>query len=270
MKKPARSTALVMTGISIIGLTTSCQTKKSVTPKNVTTAVHSKGGGWIALKWMESPAKAAKGDQKMEGPHFIRLLGHDKKDDPESLEKRKRQIREGDLIAFRMKPTESTRSILSGNIQKIPYSLFRYGHLVIIVRDPEDPESGRLKLLSIYMGSHAETNDGLEYLDDKNWDLFRIDDEHAHQLDKKRLREFVTVALERACKKTSYDMPGAFGLWTNDFKPESREEIPDVYTCTTLVSAALHYSGVKLHDTRRRGYLDILTPFQVVASAGRN
>lgn len=110
----------------------------------------------------------------------------------------------------------------------------------------------------------VNTDSGLEYLKDKNWTVFRPE-----KVNRTKLREFVKIAREKGnTKKKAYDYSGAFGLKNASDKPDTQDEISSEYTCCTLITAALYYSGYELHCTKRSGVLDIVTPKQVVTSWG--
>lgn len=71
-----------------------------------------------------------------------------------------------------------------------------------------------------------------------------------------------------ANEKSSYSYIATLGLTNGNTTPQSTSEFEDKYTCTTLVIAAPHHSGLQLHTPRRNGFLDIITPRQVVDSWG--
>ena len=83
-------------------------------------------------------------------------------------------IRPGDVIAFHMSHREAWTWLQKGSIQKLPYELFRYGHIALIVPDPEKSlDSSDSRLLQIAMNQAANTTDSLEYLNNKSWHVFR-------------------------------------------------------------------------------------------------
>lgn len=167
----------------------------------------------------------------------------------------------GDVVAFYMGKNETNDYLKKGKIQKLPYNMFRYGHVALIVGESQGEG---LKLLQVAMKQKVNRDEGLEYLRDKNWKIFR-----PKYVNQELLREFVEVASERGNSESeAYDYSGAFGVKNASDKPESIEQISDEYTCCTLVTSALYYAGYELHSTRRGGVLDIVTPRQVVESWG--
>ena len=98
--------------------------------------------------------------------------------------------------------------------------------------------------------------------DDVDWETMLADHE--------RLREFVTTVTVKASNpKKAYDYSGILGLHNRSATPESPGEIAHEYTCTTLVQAALHYAGKPTCSIHRSGFLDIVTPAQIIRSGRR-
>ena len=92
------------------------------TPKNE--------GGWFALRWMEKPSpngpsKLASEDDIAE---FALVDSFDHQAGEAVFAKTRDQLREGDVIAYRMGAAEARKKILSGNIASIGYRMFKYGH----------------------------------------------------------------------------------------------------------------------------------------------
>lgn len=171
------------------------------------------------------------------------------------------QIQVGDVIAFHMSHPEARAHLKKGNIQKIPYELFAYGHLALAVDQGDGP-----RLLQLAMKQAANIDDGFEYLDDKTWILFRP----TRELDQASLKTFVTIALKNASDpKKAYDYSGALGLVNVSTKPTTPEQISSEYTCVTLIQSALHYAGHPTKSIHRRGILDIVTPAQLIHSAAQ-
>ncbi|MDB4600648.1 DCC1-like thiol-disulfide oxidoreductase family protein, partial [Akkermansiaceae bacterium] len=73
-------------------------------------------------------------------------------------------LQNGDIVAFHMTKKEAMAYLKKGKIQKLPYQLFDYGHLALVVES-----NGEKKLLQLAMKQAANIDDGLEYLDDKKW-----------------------------------------------------------------------------------------------------
>jgi len=171
----------------------------------------------------------------------------------------KERIQVGDVVAFHMSKEESLAHLKKGNIQKIPYRMFTFGHLALVVE-----QDGEKKLLQLAMKQAANTDDGLEYLDDKDWIAYRPTSE----IDEERLQEFVTQALVNLSDpKKAYDYTGALGLHNRTTTPDTADEIASEYTCVTLIQSALHYAGHPTRSIHRNGYLEIVTPAQLIHSA---
>jgi predicted DCC family thiol-disulfide oxidoreductase YuxK len=167
-------------------------------------------------------------------------------------------IQTGDVIAFHMPRKEAWAHLKKGKIQKIPYQLFDYGHLALVVDHPDEP-----RLLQLAMKQAANIDSGLDYLDDKQWTVFRPTTE----IDKDRLKEFVEVSLSRLDDpKEAYDFSGVIGFHNRTTTPDKPEEIAKEYTCVTLIQAALHYAGHRTRSIHRKGFLDIVTPAQFIES----
>lgn len=173
-------------------------------------------------------------------------------------------ICEGDVIAFTMSHRQALSHLREGAIQKIPYELFRYGHLALVVENPE--RRGELRLLQVAMKQAVNTDEGLDYLSDKTWEVHRPP---SGSVDGKRLGNFVqTVTKNASDPRTAYDYTSISGWRNAPWQPEEEDEIGDCFSCATLVISALHYSGFELDAVHRGGRLDLVTPRQVVESRG--
>jgi hypothetical protein len=178
-----------------------------------------------------------------------------------------RQLRPGDVVTFHMSHDEAWAFLRKGTIQKLPYDLMRYGHLALVVPDPAKTRPSQdYRLLQIAMKQAVNAKDGLDYLNDKSFHVFRPP---AGSVDVAKLHEFSRRAVESAGdKKKAYDYSGALGVVNAPWQPDCVEDIGREYTCSTLVVAGLHYSGFKLDAVHRRGRFDVVTPRQVVESRG--
>ncbi len=171
----------------------------------------------------------------------------------------KLEIQTGDVIAFHMSHRDAGSYLKKGKIQKIPYELFSYGHLALVV-----DQGGGPRLLQLAMKQAANIDDGYAYLDDKDWILYRP----TNPINKERLSTFVAHALTKVSDpKKTYDYSGALGFKNVSITPESPEDIANEYTCVTIVQAALHYAGHPTKSIHRGGILDIVTPAQLIHSA---
>jgi hypothetical protein len=173
-------------------------------------------------------------------------------------------IRPGDVVAFHMSHREAWSHLRRGGIQKIPYELFRYGHIALVVPNPQKPAGNKdLRLLQLAMKQAANTSDGLEYLKDKHWIVFRP----PGVVHEKRLHEFTCrVIVSAGDAKRAYDYLGVLGIRNAPAKPQTLEDIGSKYSCATLVVAGLCYAGCDLRAIHRGGWFDIVTPAQVVKS----
>lgn len=174
------------------------------------------------------------------------------------------KIRQGDVIAFQMSHAEAWSHLRRGGIQKLPYDVLRYGHMALVVPDPQQAQvSSDLRLLQLAMKQAANADSTTDYLKGKHWVVFRAEDD----LDRVKLHEFSRRVLVTAGDpKNAYDYGAVFGIRNKPYAPKSVSEIGDKFTCVTLVVAGLHYSGCPLNAVHRNGWFDIVTPRQVVES----
>lgn len=194
------------------------------------------------------------------------LLSYNKAD-AETFDSTLARLQAGDVIGLVMTHRDAWQHLCRWQIQKIPYELFSYGHVAIVVPNPVGPaDNSDLRLLSIAIRQPVHTEHKLETLRDQSWFAFRPP---AGSIDIERLHEFARVASERAADpRKAYDYTGAFGLWNVNCHPTTAGEIADEYTCATLIVAALNYSGYRLDAIHRRGLLDMVAPGQVITSCG--
>lgn len=222
--------------------------------------------GLHMLRWAEKPA--SNGVSQLADPkdrtQFDLVTSFDLAS-PENFSDRKAKLREGDLVAYWMKNNEARCAIVTGNANSIGYRLFKYGHLAIVVKDPEN--KNKLRLFSSQSFKGVNIREDIDTLKDHNWSSYRLD--QWHRVDKKRLYEFVELAQARAGNWAGYDFSGMFALWNSNMKPSHSHEIGRDYICSTVVVAALYYSGLELDAVQRNGLLDLVSPKQVVTSKGR-
>ena len=180
------------------------------------------------------------------------------------------QIKTGDVIAFYMSHQQARNHLKRGRIQKIPYELCRYGHLSVVVPDPNialhQQTQRDAKLLQVAMKQAITASDDLDHLRDQSWIVHRPP---VGSIDSSRLHSFAEiVTVKGSSSDKAYDYAAALGFWNGQFNPVTPEQINDQYTCCTLIVAALHYSGYQLHCARRNGIFDVITPRQVIDSWG--
>ena len=228
-------------------------------------------GGWYALRWMEKPAstRTAMPDEgesaAQDQTRFVQIASHDPRDDATTLTTTLGQLQEGDVIAYRLGAWEARMKLLTGDVGKIGYRLFKYGHLAVLVRDPDDGNTLRVFSSERFRG--ANTRFGLDSLAGQHFDVYRL--EHAERIDRKRLNDFVRIALQKSGNVFGYDFSGVFGLWNSRLTPNRPDEVGSSYICSTVVATALYYAGVDLDVSARHGVLDLVTPLQVVEAKGR-
>ncbi len=251
--------------ISFSALALAAEAGKSPEPSAEQT--QEKSSGWFILKWMEKPSAngPSKGANAEDLAQFkqVHAFDHDKGDT--AFQRTLEQLREGDVLAYRMGKWEARKEIFTGKLNKVAYRLYKYGHLAIVVRDPED--MSKLRIFSSESFKGPNMREGLETLRTHSFDVYRLD--KWERVDKARLNEFVQLAMKKAGHWYGYDFSGMFGLWNSNLKPAKPEQIGHDYICSTIVLTALHYSGVELDAQKRGGVLDLVTPAQVVNSKGR-
>lgn len=165
----------------------------------------------------------------------------------------KEAIREGDVLAFSSSKAKGFNDLFRGRIQKVPYLLFDYGHLAIVVQ-----KENELRLLQMALGQTANYSSDLSYLKDKESTIFRP----TISPNPGALRSFAKAAVG----KITYDKLAILGL-ANDRVRGGK--IPSRLTCVTLVEAALHSSGVPIDVRHWWLPLDVITPSQLVNSTLR-
>ncbi|MFC7339276.1 hypothetical protein ACFQY0_18935 [Haloferula chungangensis] len=171
-------------------------------------------------------------------------------------------IRAGDVIAFTMSHQQAWSHLRKGRIQKVPYELFRYGHLALVVPSKTD----ELKLLQVAMKQTVNVDDDLDYLNDKTWEIHRPP---SGSVNLTRLQEFTDQVTKNAADpRRAYDYVSVSGWNNSPWQPEQKSEVGNKFSCATLVIAGLHYAGYELNAVHRAGRFDLVTPRQIVESSG--
>ncbi len=222
--------------------------------------------GLEMLHWVEKPASQGASHQAdpKDRTQFDLISSFDQ-ERPNTFESRKATLREGDLVAYWMKEGQARSAIFTGNVNSIGYRLFKYGHLAIVVKDPEN--KNKLRLFSSQSFKGVNIREDIDTLKDHSWNSYRLD--QWNRVDQMRLYEFVELAQARAGNWAGYDFSGMFALWNSNLKPSHAHEIGHDYICSTVVVAALYYSGLELDAVQRNGLFDLVSPKQVVTSKGR-
>lgn len=224
-----------------------------------------KQGGWFALRWMERPAAHGPSSQAAEADTaaFTQVLAFDAKDGDARFAEVSRQLREGDVIAYRMTLADAWRDILRLKLNKVGYRVFRYGHLAIVV----DDRAGGLRVFSSESFKGPNLREDVTTLRSHDFDVYRLD--KWDRVDRQRLYEFVDASMAKAGNWRGYDFTGMFGLANSNLRPTAPANIGHDYICSTVVVGALYYAGLELDAIQRDGVLDLVTPAQVVDSRGR-
>ena len=215
--------------------------------------------GRLPFTWMEKPPTS-----DLESSEPMQVIHRHSDPDTNPTDQELALLQVGDVIAFTMSHQQAWSHLRKGKIQKVPYELFRYGHLALVVPDPNG--SDELRILQVAMKQAVTASDGFEYLDGKTWEIHRPP---SGSVDADRLASFTKQVTENAADpKRAYDYGSVTGWKNSPWQPETKSEIGERFSCTTLVIAALHYSGYELDAVHRGGRFDLVTPRQVVESSG--
>ena len=175
------------------------------------------------------------------------------------------QLQVGDVIAYRKEKWSARRELLAeGKLTVIGYRLFKYGHLAIVVEDPEKP--GKKVLFTSQSRKGVNLDEDVDSLQTHNWDAYRLD--KWDRIDLARIREGILRCKEKSGHFFGYDFTGMFALWNENLKPEQTDDFGTEYICSTCVVTLLYFGGFESDSTPRQG-LDLITPFQVVRANGR-
>lgn len=259
MNKKLTVCVLITAGLSLMFGTLGANAEEAAPPK---------GGGWYILRWLETPdSNGASKDAKPEDrTEFKYVRSFERKAGDAGFAEAKKQLHEGDVIAYRLPKWEARKDIfLKLDLTKIGYRLLKYGHLAIVVDDSAHP--GKLRMFSSQSFKGPNVREDIDTLREHDWDVYRLD--KWERVDVKRLHEFVDLAQKKAGHWYGYDFSGMFGLWNSNLRPSKEDDIGHDYICSTIVLTALHYAGVQLDASARKGWLDLVSPYQVVKSKGR-
>jgi len=83
-----------------------------------------------------------------------------------------------------------------------------------------------------------------------------------------RFHDFVQKSQEKAGNWIGYDFSGIFVVWNSNLRPNDAKAIGHDYICSTIVAAALYYAGADMKVSEHAGWLDLVSPRQVVTSHG--
>ncbi|MCJ8332459.1 MAG: hypothetical protein MJH11_21060 [Lentisphaeria bacterium] len=220
---------------------------------------------YYTLRWMESPNKSTFKDIDPDNLSKFEMIQDYHPDMGEAKYKKSvAMIQEGDVLAYYLHKWFARKKIVLGQLNKAGYRILKYGHLAIVVKDPSDAK--KLKIFSAQAFKGPNTDDDLSSLKSHAFHLYRLD-KHK-QLNFSKIDEFVVHCQKKAKKWYGYDFSGMFGLWNSKLDPKKPEDIGHDYICSTVVLAAFQYSGLKLNAVHRKGFLDLITPNQVLLSQG--
>ena len=222
------------------------------------------GRGWLVMRWVEKPvySEGMKDVPEEKRLHFDKVGGYTEGD--EGFAEVKKTLREGDVIAYRMSGKESRTDLAKGRLNSIGYKILDYGHLAILTH-VEGNET--LKLLSSQAFKGPNTEEGVDTLEEHSFDVYRLN--RWDKVDVDRFHEFVEKSQEKAGTWIGYDFSGMFGVWNSNLRPSEAKAIGHDYICSTVVAAALYYAGADMKVSARAGWLDLVSPRQVVMSHGR-
>ena len=222
---------------------------------------------WSFLRWMERPASSVPSSpDEPARVEFRQLLSFDKERLADGgWPEVKQALKEGDVIAYWKDPWEARVGILFKlQLNSVAYKVFKYGHIAIVVSDPQN-ENG-LRLFTSYPLTGPTTREDLDTLKYESWHAYRLT--RWDRVDKKRFYEFIRIARKKTDKWYGYDLFGLVGMWNPNLQPHEPHEIAHRYICSTLIAAGLYYAGVRLEVSPRHGVADIVTPLQLVSSKG--
>lgn len=175
------------------------------------------------------------------------------------------RLQVGDVIAYRKEKWSARRELFTkGKLTVIGYRLFKYGHLAIVVEDPDAP--GRKVLFTSQSVKGVNVDEDADSLQTHNWDAYRLD--KWDRIDLGRIREGILRCKEKSGNFFGYDYTGMFALWNEDLKPEHTKDFGTEYICSTSVVTLLYFGGFE-SDATPRQELDLITPYQVVRAKGR-
>lgn len=219
--------------------------------------------GSTMMRWAEKPRyeKPMAHVSEEKRLHFEKVGSYT--EGKKGFQKIKRKLREGDVIAYKMTRNEARKDVLRGNINSVGYRVLDYGHLAILTQVKGKPG---LHLLSSQSFKGPNTDEDINTLKDHSFDVYRLN--RWNQVDLARFHEFVEKSKAKAGNWIGYDFSGMFGFWNSNLRPDKAEAIGYDYICSTIVAAALYYAGADMQVSRRNGYLDLVSPRQVISSHG--
>ena len=219
---------------------------------------------WLQRAFVPRPSRLAEPKDRL---FFEPVTSYRRNMGEAGLVEKIKLLKEGDLVAASLGKIESSHDlIVNRRLNYIAYTVLDYGHLDIVVIDPEGSDEKVLFTCQSFEGVNAKRR--LQDLDNRDWDAFRMT--NWERVDRERLYEFIKIALERGLNKDAYyDNLSAIGMRNANLKPVSKNDIGGGYICSTAVVSALYYAGVELDNMRSSSYIDLVSPKQVFTSEGR-
>ena len=219
---------------------------------------------WLQRAFVPRPSRLAEPKDRL---FFEPVTSYRRNMGEAGLVEKIKLLKEGDLVAASLGKIESSHDlIVNRRLNYIAYTVLDYGHLDIVVIDPEGSDEKVLFTCQSFEGVNAKRR--LQDLDNRDWDAFRIT--NWERVDRERLYEFIKIALELGLNKDAYyDNLSAIGMRNANLKPVSKDDIGGGYICSTAVVSALYYAGVELDNMRSSSYIDLVSPKQVFTSEGR-
>jgi hypothetical protein len=221
------------------------------------------GRGLFVMRWVEKPMYTEDMQDVPEKKrlHFDKVDGYSEGE--EGFAEVMQGLREGDVIAYRMTTKESRGDVLKGRLNSVGYRVLDYGHLAILTYVDGNET---LKLLSSQAFKGPNTKEDVYTLKDHSFDVFRLN--RWDKVDLDRFHDFVQKSQEKAGNWIGYDFSGMFGVWNSNLRPNDAKAIGHDYICSTIVAAALYYAGADMKVSGCAGWLDLVSPRQVVTSHG--
>ena len=219
---------------------------------------------WLQRAFVPRPSRLANPEDRLS---FDPVTSYRRKMGEVGLNEKIKLLKEGDLVAASLGKIESGHDlIVNRRLNYIAYTVLDYGHLDIVVNDPEG--SGEKVLFTCQSLEGVNAKRRLQDLGNRDWDAFRMT--NWKRVDRDRLYDFIRIGIERGQNEDAYyDNLSAVGIRNANLKPRTKGDIGGGYICSTAVVSALYYAGVELDNTRSSSYIDLVSPKQVVTSKGR-
>ena len=125
------------------------------------------------------------------------------------LEKQTSLLQEGDLIAARLGKLKAGSDLfLKRKAYAAGYTFLKYGHLDLVLRDPNG--GGELVLFTCNSTDGVNIKRRLSDLGDRDWDVYRM--KNWERVNRERLFEFARTSIRKAKGAEGYDNLSAVGF----------------------------------------------------------